>query len=444
MFRANNFISFHDLSPEIPFLWASPSIYDVLGYEPEEIIGMNAADMIYPDDITNSNDALKENIKNDLVASQLVNKLRRKDGRPAHLLHVFSTCYDFLVNCSTLLDPAAFAYQTLRAHSSAMTRIVGSKQEEYNRMKRHLEAFAANYASNYWNSKVLEPEPRVCVILNRFTRNFVVMYASSGCEAVFQVDPDDFTGKPFLLFIRVDDLAPFVEQMDIVKGSTAIVSMRFWFQSPNCRREIPCEAIFMGAADGVLTVIRRCKPFIRKQFIESRERYEATHNSSWSSSVYSRSSEYSRSYESGRSYGSVQSRESSPISSAPTESTPSSYDEYGFATRNPGHNISRSGLNRIKIFELKDDNARPITGIPEDDPNLVKDSTVASMIPAFKELIIQDYSYDEDDTETNEAILTGMMINTNHYSDFDVDEDGHKDGYEDGYDDGYEYEIEDM
>ncbi|KAF9351473.1 hypothetical protein BGX26_010522 [Mortierella sp. AD094] len=92
------------MSPDIRFLWASPSIYDVLGYEPEEIIGMNAADMIYPEDVTNSSDARKENIKNDLVATQLVNKLRRKDGSPAHLLHVFSTCYDFLVSCSTLLD----------------------------------------------------------------------------------------------------------------------------------------------------------------------------------------------------------------------------------------------------------------------------------------------------------------------------------------------------
>ncbi|KAF9105645.1 hypothetical protein BGX27_009514, partial [Mortierella sp. AM989] len=129
MVSATNFISFHDVSPEIRFLWASPSIYDVLGYEPEEIIGMNAADMILPEDVTNSNDAFKENVKNDLVATQLVNKLRRKDGRPAHLLHVFSACYDFLVNCSTLIDPAAYAYQTLRAHSSAMTRIVGSRKE---------------------------------------------------------------------------------------------------------------------------------------------------------------------------------------------------------------------------------------------------------------------------------------------------------------------------
>ncbi|KAF9995536.1 hypothetical protein BGZ80_007481 [Entomortierella chlamydospora] len=127
--KSKTFISIHDLTPSIRFLWASPSVYDVLGYTPDEIVCMNAADMIYPEDVTNSSDALSENIKNDLVASQLVNKLRRKDGTPAHLLHVFSTCYDVLVNCSTLLDEEDDEYQQLRAHSTAMTSIVGSKEE---------------------------------------------------------------------------------------------------------------------------------------------------------------------------------------------------------------------------------------------------------------------------------------------------------------------------
>jgi len=74
----------------------------------------------------------------------------------------------------------------------------------------------------------------VCLILNRFTRSLTVMYASSACEMVFHVDPDDITGKPILLYIRADDLASFVEQVDVIKQSASILQIRFWFQSPNC------------------------------------------------------------------------------------------------------------------------------------------------------------------------------------------------------------------
>jgi PAS domain S-box-containing protein len=104
MSRPLNFISFHDLSPDIRFLWVSPGVYDVLGYEPEELIGKNTSDIFLEHDKSNNAEAIEENVKNDLVASQLVNTLRKKDGSPAHLLHVFSSCYDFMVNCSTLLD----------------------------------------------------------------------------------------------------------------------------------------------------------------------------------------------------------------------------------------------------------------------------------------------------------------------------------------------------
>ncbi|KAG0290198.1 hypothetical protein BGZ98_003563, partial [Dissophora globulifera] len=121
------------------------------------------------------------------------------------------------------------------------------------------------------------------------------MYASSACERVFDVDPDHIVGKSILLFIRADDIASFVEQMDMIKASTAITHTRFWFQSPRLRQEIPCETIVYGAADGMVAVMRRCRPFVRRRFIGSRDHYREaasavakinknrSHGSSWSS-----------------------------------------------------------------------------------------------------------------------------------------------------------------
>ncbi|KAF9360597.1 hypothetical protein BGX34_007685, partial [Mortierella sp. NVP85] len=129
MSRAANFISFHDLSPEGRILWASPSIFDALGYELEELVGRCGYDIVYPEDYTQGKEFHKESFINDLVASQIVVRYKAKDGRPVHCLCVVSLCYDFAVNSVTILDEAAEAYLQQREHSPVMTRRVGSKKE---------------------------------------------------------------------------------------------------------------------------------------------------------------------------------------------------------------------------------------------------------------------------------------------------------------------------
>ncbi|KAK3825268.1 MAG: hypothetical protein J3Q66DRAFT_384514 [Benniella sp.] len=405
-----SFISFHDLSTDGRFLWASPTVYDVLGYEAEELVGRCGYDIVYPEDQSQGKEFHKETFINDLVASQIVVRYRGKDGRPVPCVCVISLCYDFLVNSATVLDQTAEAYLKRRAHSSLMTSRVGSKKEEFERMKRHHDAFAANT----WDHQMMEPEARVCLILNRFTRSLIVIYASSACEKVFHVDPDDITGKPILLYIRADDLAPFVQQVDLTKSSTSISQMRFWFQSPNWPREIPCEAMIFGAADGIVAIVRRCKPFVRKHLIESREHSETRYGKStwlyrWNQSYGSSpNSELSASPSSpwNQSYGSSPNSE---LSASP--SSPPTFGDY--ASRSTAYrNVSRASLDRIKILELDEERARPISSLPEDDPYLMHEKTAASEVPAFKEVIVQHF--DEEDEEDGEddigVVVRGVAI----------------------------------
>ncbi|KAF8977610.1 hypothetical protein BGZ46_007254 [Entomortierella lignicola] len=383
MNSAGGFISFHDLSPDIRFLWASPSVFQALGYNQDEIVGMNSYDLVLPDGAGTTHESVKENVKNDLVATQIVNKLRHKDGHIIPYVHCFSTCYDFIASVSTIIDTSAETLQSFRKHSIAMTRMVNSKKLELERMKRHHEAFAANT----WNYQALEPELRVCFILNRYTRNLVILYASSACDRLLHVDPDEITGKPFLLFIRSDDLAPFVDQMTIVKGTTAVVHMRFWFQPPNLWHETPLEAIFTGSVDGILVVMRRCKPFHRKQLIEGGYQNEEP---TWGTGD-STCPEYST-------------NGTSPTYSSSTGSSKSSYDEFGFSRWERSLEAHRVDVNKIQIVEIDEKGARPID-LPENDPSLVRENT-ASLAPLFKEMVIQDYQYDDQDDSSGVDELT--------------------------------------
>lgn len=102
--HGQDFISFHDLTPRACFLWASPSIEDCLGYTPEEIVNASPYDLIIHDNVASTKTTHAENILNDMVASQATLRYRHKDGYPVVVLCVFSVCYEFIVNCVTVLE----------------------------------------------------------------------------------------------------------------------------------------------------------------------------------------------------------------------------------------------------------------------------------------------------------------------------------------------------
>ncbi|KAF9357635.1 hypothetical protein BGX26_003367 [Mortierella sp. AD094] len=430
MFKDNNFIAFHDLSPGGNFLWVSSSIIDVLGYTSEDLIGVSGYDIIVPEDIPITRVVHKENLLNDLVASQVVIRYIAKDGRCIPCICVFSLCYDFLLNCVTAVDPnagdlgsidcrvklqtylciidsalnlpglsssrkdsrvrACLANRHLRAHSAAMTRIVGSKREEFERLQRHHRAFAASS----WNHNGMEPEPRIRMILNRFSRDLIIMYASPACESVFHIDPEQIVGKPILLFVRAGDLTSFVEQVDVIKSSTAIIHMRFWFQSPNWPEEIPCEAMLFGCADGIVALMRRCEPFLRKQLIGGSEHYGPSKNTSSNSSLSSPTK--------------------SSYSSATATSMSSPSPKYK-SSSNPLRNAPMSRIKKIKIVDRDDDRiTRPFEEVINVDPNLAQEVNHLPKGFGIKEYRMQGYDEDYEkayaDFNDDQEIMNNMNL----------------------------------
>ncbi|KAF9112823.1 hypothetical protein BGX30_007164, partial [Mortierella sp. GBA39] len=105
-FMGKDFITIHDLTPEARTLWVSSSIIDCLGYTPEEFVQFTTYDILHPDDYEIASVAHRENVLNDMVASQLVLRLRTKEGSYVATTSIFSLCYDFIINCTTVIDPA--------------------------------------------------------------------------------------------------------------------------------------------------------------------------------------------------------------------------------------------------------------------------------------------------------------------------------------------------
>ena len=58
----------HDLSPSATVLYASDSIEDVLGYEPEEVVGKSCFDYFHPDELPFARDEHGKSINFDKAA----------------------------------------------------------------------------------------------------------------------------------------------------------------------------------------------------------------------------------------------------------------------------------------------------------------------------------------------------------------------------------------
>ncbi|KAF9943870.1 hypothetical protein BGZ70_005341, partial [Mortierella alpina] len=201
-----SFIYFNDLTPEASFLWASDSIEDCLGYTPEEIVGWSAYSLLFKEDIPVTRTSHHEHVLNDFVASQAIIAHRHKDGGRILIEVVFSTCHDFIACCGIVLDADDRTSGAKLQHNASLTFNSTLRSRQFERLRRH------NIASKTgtWDTKDLLLEPRVCIILNRFSRSLEVLYASPLCELLLHIDAQAIEGKPLLL-IRADDLVSFVE-----------------------------------------------------------------------------------------------------------------------------------------------------------------------------------------------------------------------------------------
>ncbi|KAF9087412.1 hypothetical protein BGX27_002938 [Mortierella sp. AM989] len=440
MFQDDNFFAIHDLSRAGLFLWASPSIYSCLGYEPDEVIGMSPYQWIHPDDIAACEVAHQENVLNEIAGTQMFFRIRRKNGTFVPCVILGCICYQYIVSCYTIMDDTTGTIQKginhAPVHSAAMANLMGSKEKEFERISRNHKAFSASS----WNHGSLDLELRACLLLNRFTRNLCIMYASPSCQLIFDIDPDDLLGKPLLLYIRADDLASFVEQGDIARSSATVRHLRFWFQSPNCREEIPCEAMFLGASDALIVILRKCLPFRRRQFITDHS------PSGYYASASSASRGFSRRYTTSsrnntalNRYGNLHSIVESPVGAAMLASSPAdsisssvsstlstSSQEFQevLAPQTPLRNIPGGSINSIRVLSKDQDRLRPLTSLREVHPDSVDPDATSTEAYLMREF----HSVDAEDVES-EIVDRVHKIKLHSASVEDIEKEDLEDGW---------------
>ncbi|GKT80230.1 potassium voltage-dependent transporter [Colletotrichum tofieldiae] len=182
------FMTIHSTDPSAAILFVSDSVFDILGYTPQEVQGRSCFDFFHPDEVPFARSIHSRGVLLDKAAVLHYVRIRSRDGQ--WIRRLFS---------SSPRDP--------RYH-----------------MLEHL--------SPKFRMPAVEREPRAALILNRFTRTLTVMFATNAVSSILGVRPDQIKDKSFYECIQENCLPDAIRCLESAKANDSIAYLRFWYRDP--------------------------------------------------------------------------------------------------------------------------------------------------------------------------------------------------------------------
>ncbi|KAL1915489.1 uncharacterized protein VTP21DRAFT_6613 [Calcarisporiella thermophila] len=250
------FISFHDLSPDACFLYASPSVVDVLGYTAEEILGTSPYLYVHPDTQEIVRNMHSTGVRNDKVAVIMFPKFMTKSGKYVIIEAIFTVCYDVIVSCNSVKQSLGSGSQELDPNAELL-------EQQRERRSHMLEIMSQKFK---WEISSLHPEPRCCMILNRFTRSHTILFSTGTIEFLFGLNPKECVGTSFLSYVHPDFQEEVNTNIEAAKSENSIAVLRFVFLSPR-NGEVDVEAALSASSDGIVVVLRHLNGDLREYIL---------------------------------------------------------------------------------------------------------------------------------------------------------------------------------
>lgn len=217
-------MTIHNLTPDCNILFASDSITDILGWRPQEVHGRSVFSYFHPDEVPFARSIHSRGILLDKAASLHYARLVTRDGQWASCECCFTVVHDVLVACTSIYRRDQKSER--RAIEGAQIRRIfsSSPRDPRYHMLEHL--------SPKFKMPPVEREPRAALILNRFTRNLSIMFATNAVASILGLAPDQVKDKSFYRCIQERCLPDAVKCLEGAKANDSIAYLRFWSRDP--------------------------------------------------------------------------------------------------------------------------------------------------------------------------------------------------------------------
>ncbi|KAI3645921.1 hypothetical protein MP228_008849 [Amoeboaphelidium protococcarum] len=264
-----NYFYFTDMTPQATILWASPSSLDLVGRTPEEMVGKSCYAFLHPDEL----EAVRRNHVFSFAESVIARILtvrflcKERDGTQVFkkMDFLINDCYDCFVIVSANHE---FSKDSISFRQSAEDRVkigpTGALEAENWLTRKHVTMQMLSDTLTWEQSSQTLKEPRVCLVLNRYTIKATIQFATAGAWEVLNCTDRELIGKSLYDFIKqseedqihdVDVLERLKGQINFVKSSGSVHHFSFTWKSTHL--PIECEGIITSTWDGLICVVRR-------------------------------------------------------------------------------------------------------------------------------------------------------------------------------------------
>ncbi|CCT73053.1 uncharacterized protein FFB20_10067 [Fusarium fujikuroi] len=220
----HTFLTIHNLHPDANILYASDSIFEILGYSPQDVINKSAFEFFHPDEIPYARSVHSRGVLLDKAAVLHYARLRSHDGRWVSSECCFSIVHDILFACISIYRRDAKSER--RALDAPQVRRL------FSRSPRDPRYHMLQHLSPKFRLPPVEREPRAALILNRFTRTLTIMFATDAVASILGVPADQVQHKSFYECIRETCLDDALKCIESAKANDSIAYLRFWSRDP--------------------------------------------------------------------------------------------------------------------------------------------------------------------------------------------------------------------
>lgn len=286
--KFKSYIAFFDLTLYCTYLYCSPSIEDNIGWIPSELIGTSAMHCIHPEDLPNITKLITANLTQNHPVSQLIQmRIKHKDPTEGEkgwvIMDILTTmCFDCMVCVACRADPLVssrgLAWRSSAAEVIRFTSNGAMQVQGWKNRSRLIQMLSSPFASNITpinnsdctgnnnlsgDTSSSRSEPRIVLILNRFTVDLNILYASLGCRMVCGMEASQLIGISLWQFISCKTQREQVRQsFDYLRESEQIIRLKFDWNASDTGNDdvssgIPCSAVVTSACDGFVCVLRR-------------------------------------------------------------------------------------------------------------------------------------------------------------------------------------------
>ena len=247
----------------VTMTYVSPSVEENLGYKPKELVGKSVFTMFHPDDMSKLLQLHQSNLETHPVAQLLHIRHRRKTFDQEDQWVWMDMAANMCTDCGLLVIGQSCCFTrniAWRSSAEDVYNFKGGSQvaiSNWNHRGQIQNRFSETVKLIHSESPT-NMEQRAGLILNRFSIERTIMFASPVVSQVLNCHPEALIGSSIYLHIKHSQ-REFVHLLLInTSESELIAKTRFtWCTLNESNEEFEVEVAFTYARDGVVCIIRR-------------------------------------------------------------------------------------------------------------------------------------------------------------------------------------------